>query len=94
VLGALVPAEGVALAGRAIRLEVNGAVRQDATLDEMIHDVPAILSDLSRLYRLGPGDLVMTGTPAGVGPVGPSDVLTGRVDGLPEVSLTIGPPEG
>jgi fumarylpyruvate hydrolase len=94
VLGALVPAEGVALAGRAIRLEVNGAVRQDATLDEMIHDVPAILSDLSRLYRLGPGDLVMTGTPAGVGRVGPGDVLTGRIDGLPEVALTIGPPEG
>jgi fumarylpyruvate hydrolase len=90
VLGALVRAEAP-LGPRPIRLSVNGELRQDASTAEMIHDVPAILSDLSRFYRLGPGDLIMTGTPAGVGSVRPGDVLEGTVEGLPPVVLTLGP---
>ncbi|KPP89325.1 MAG: fumarylpyruvate hydrolase NagK [Rhodobacteraceae bacterium HLUCCA08] len=78
--------------GQRIRLSVNGAVRQDGTLAELIHSVPAIIADLSGLYHLRPGDVIMTGTPAGVGPVRPGDVLEGSVDGLDPVHLTIGEP--
>ncbi|TFL18415.1 fumarylacetoacetate hydrolase family protein [Jannaschia formosa] len=91
ILGPLAPAGD--LTGRAIRLTVNGETRQDASLDEMIHDVPAILSDLSRLYHLTPGDLILTGTPAGVGPVRPGDRLVGSIDGLEDVTVTYADPE-
>ena len=89
VLGPLAPAAGFEARGRAIRLTVNVETRQDATLDEMIHDVAAILSHLSGYYALGAGDLVMTGTPAGVGAVRPGDRLVGSVDGLPDVTLRL-----
>ena len=94
VLAPLTPATRFGAPGtQRIWLEVNGTLRQQARLSDMIHDVPAILADLSRLYRLHPGDLIMTGTPAGVGPVGPGDVLHGGVDGLAPVALTLGPAE-
>lgn len=72
-------------------LDVNGARRQEALLSDMIHGVAGIIAHLSRYYHLGPGDLILTGTPAGVGAVGPGDVLTGGIDGLAPVTLTIGP---
>lgn len=78
---------------RRIALEVNGTVRQEARLADLIHDVPAIIAHLSGFYHLGPGDLIMTGTPAGVGPVSPGDRLTGTIDGLAPVELTVGAPE-
>lgn len=74
-----------------IHLELNGGTRQDATLAELVHSVPEIIAHLSGFYRLGPGDLIMTGTPAGVGPVQPGDRITGGVDGLDPIELTIGP---
>ena len=73
----------------AIRLTVNGEIRQDARISEMVHGVEALLAHLRTLYRPGPGDIVMTGTPAGVGPVGPGDRLEGRLDGAPPVILRI-----
>ena len=76
-----------------IHLEVNGEVRQDATLNDLIHGVAEIVVDLSKFYHLAPGDVIMTGTPAGVGPVVAGDVITGGVDGLDPISLTIGAPE-
>jgi fumarylpyruvate hydrolase len=76
-----------------IHLEVNGEVKQDATLNELIHGVAEIVADLSKFYHLAPGDVIMTGTPAGVGPVVAGDVITGGVDGLDPISLTIGAPE-
>ena len=72
-----------------IWLEVNGQVRQDANLAEMIWTVPEILVELSSLYELQPGDLVFTGTPAGVGPVQRGDMLVGGVDGLETLRTTI-----
>jgi len=65
-----------------IRLSVNGDTRQDADLDELIWNVPEIITDLSRYVHLEPGDLIMTGTPAGIGPVLPGDELVGEVEGL------------
>ncbi|MEM7645153.1 MAG: fumarylacetoacetate hydrolase family protein [Pseudomonadota bacterium] len=93
VLGPLTRAETFGdVGGQRISLRVNGEVRQDATLAEMIHDCAAILADLSRLYHLRPGDVIMTGTPAGVGPVRPGDRLVGSVEGLADVELKIDPP--
>lgn len=76
-----------------IHLSVNGEVRQDAHLADLIHSVPEIVADLSKFYHLRPGDLIMTGTPAGVGPVGPGDRIEGGIDGLAPISLSIGPAE-
>lgn len=90
VIGALT--EGVPGPDAAIRLTVGGTVRQEARLAEMAWDLGALLRHLGGLYSLGLGDLVMTGTPAGVGPVRPGDRLRGTVDGLAPVGLAIGPP--
>jgi fumarylpyruvate hydrolase len=79
------PAEGF------IRLTVNGEVRQDGNLNEMIWNVPEVISIISRSMELKPGDLIMSGTPAGVGPVKPGDVLVHSIVGLGEVTVTIGP---
>lgn len=74
----------------AITLDVNGARQQEGDLGEMIWNCAEVISILSTHYALMAGDLIYTGTPSGVGPVKPGDVLTGRVDGLPELQLTIG----
>lgn len=76
-----------------IHLEVNGETRQDATLAELVWSCEEVICHLSQFYHLRPGDMVMTGTPAGVGPVEPGDVITGGIDGLDPISLTLGPPE-
>jgi len=73
-----------------IWLAVNGETKQDANLDELIWSVPEIISLLSRSMALKPGDLIMTGTPAGVGPVVPGDVITGGIDGLGTIEIAIG----
>ncbi|CAM5762999.1 fumarylpyruvate hydrolase [Labrys miyagiensis] len=76
-----------------IRLEVDGQVRQDAHLADLVWSVPEIIAHLSGFYHLVPGDLVFTGTPAGVGPVIAGNVIRGEIDGLEPVSLTIGAAE-
>lgn len=76
-----------------IWLDVNGVRRQEAALSDMIHDVADIAAHLSGYYHLGPGDVILTGTPAGVGAVGPGDRLEGGIDGLEPVRLTISAPE-
>jgi fumarylpyruvate hydrolase len=73
----------------AIRLAVNGVVRQRGDLADMIWDVPHTLAFLSRYYELLPGDLVFTGTPAGVAAVAPGDRLDGHVDGLAPLAVEI-----
>lgn len=76
-----------------IALAVNGVTRQKGDLRDMIWNVPEIISNLSSLYELKPGDLIFTGTPSGVGPVGPGDRLEGTVDRLGSLNVTIGPQE-
>lgn len=75
-----------------IWLAVNGETRQDADIADLIWSVAEHVSILSRSMALAPGDLIMTGTPAGVGPVVAGDVLTGGVDGLAEIRTPIGDP--
>ncbi|WP_272009873.1 fumarylacetoacetate hydrolase family protein [Roseovarius sp. ZX-A-9] len=77
------------IADQAIMLEMDGARVQDATLRDMIWSAPEIIAHLSRFYHLAPGDLIYTGTPAGVGPVAPGAALEGHIDGLAPVSLRI-----
>jgi len=86
-------AEMGAIGPQRIHLEVNGEVRQDARLDDLIWKVEEIVSHLSHYYHLAPGDLIMTGTPAGVGAVVAGDVITGGIDGLDPIRLTIGSAE-
>lgn len=76
-------------AGR-IWLAVNGVVKQDADLTEMIWPVPDVIALLSQSMALQAGDLIMTGTPAGVGAIVPGDVVTGGIDGLGDIAITIG----
>ncbi|HZI83698.1 MAG TPA: fumarylacetoacetate hydrolase family protein [Casimicrobiaceae bacterium] len=75
-----------------IALDVNGQPRQRGDLADMIWDVPHVLHFLSQYYELLPGDLVFTGTPAGVAAVEPGDELVGRVEGLGTLSIRILPP--
>jgi fumarylpyruvate hydrolase len=72
----------------AIWLKVNGAVKQEGDLAEMIWNVPEMISYLSKLITLQPGDLIMSGTPAGVGPVQGGDKLEGHVEGVGELMVT------
>ncbi|WP_170405000.1 fumarylacetoacetate hydrolase family protein [Ruegeria arenilitoris] len=72
-----------------IHLSVNGELRQDATLNELIWKIDEIVSHLSGYYHLRPGDLILTGTPAGVGPVQAGDVIEGGIDGLQPIRLTL-----
>ncbi|MEZ5742321.1 MAG: fumarylacetoacetate hydrolase family protein [Sphingomonadaceae bacterium] len=81
------------LADQPLSLMQNGETRQQAALSQMIWSVPEVIADLSRMYHLTAGDLIFTGTPAGVGPVAPGDELTGSIAGLEDVRLTIGTPE-
>jgi fumarylpyruvate hydrolase len=76
-----------------IRLAVNDTVKQDADLVELIWSVPEIISILSHSMTIKPGDLIMTGTPAGVGPLVPGDVCVVSIDGLGNLTTKIGPRE-
>jgi fumarylpyruvate hydrolase len=93
VMAPITRAAAFAVTGQAIRLTQNGAVKQDAVLSDMIFTVPELIAYLSRYYHLQPGDLLYTGTPAGVGPIAPGDRLVGTIDGLTPVELAIGPAE-
>ena len=74
-----------------IWLAVNGTIRQDADIADLIWSVREHVSILSRAMTLAPGDIVMTGTPAGVGAVVSGDVITGGIDGIGELEVKIGP---
>lgn len=82
--------KGAALDGdRFIRCRVDGALRQDAPLSAMIWPVEEIIAHLSRLLTLQPGDLILTGTPAGVGPIARGETCTVEIDGLEASTVTL-----
>lgn len=72
-----------------IWLKVNGEMKQDSVLEKLVWSVPEVISILSQTVDLQPGDLIMTGTPAGVGPLVPGDELEGGVEGLPGISFKV-----
>jgi len=71
----------------AIWLRINGDLRQEGDLDQQIWKVPETISYLSTLVALRAGDLIMTGTPKGVGPVEPGDRLEGHIDGVGDLTV-------
>jgi len=92
-VSALLPASEVGgLAPRTLSLRVNGALRQESRLDQLIWDVPDILHELSKLYALRAGDLIFMGTPAGVAALQPGDICEGRLDDLIRLDCRIAPP--
>ena len=87
---AITPAQSIGhLNHGAIELWVNGERRQSGDLNQVSWNVPDTIAYLSTLFTLEPGDLIFSGTPAGVGPVQKGDVLEGRVDGLTPLKLSI-----
>ena len=89
-IGPLRPAAeiGHPTAGRIV-LSVNGETRQAGDLNQMIWKVPEIVAILSQHFTLAPGDVIMTGTPAGVGAVARGDLIEARVDGVGELAVRV-----
>ena len=77
----------------AITLSQNGAVKQNADISELVWSVPEIIAHLSGFYHLEAGDLIFTGTPAGVGPVAPGDKLECAIQGVGALAVSIGAAE-
>jgi fumarylpyruvate hydrolase len=89
-LAAIRPAaQGHVSAGR-IWMQVNGKMRQQSDVVQLVWKVPQIIAQLSQLYTLTAGDLIFTGTPSGIGPLQPGDQLEGGIDGLEVLRTTIG----
>lgn len=88
MVGKLMPRNDVLTSG-SIELKLNGETRQSADLADMIWSVPEILSRLSRYFELRPGDLVYTGTPAGVGALQPEDHVEIAIADLPPLRFTL-----
>jgi len=72
-----------------ITLSVNGQVKQDAVVADMIWGVADIIAEASKLWRLAPGDLIYTGTPEGVGPLVRGDAVEGEIEGIGQLSFRI-----
>lgn len=92
VCSEIAPAKGVIDKG-AIALQVNSESRQSSDVSMLIWNIRELITDLSKFYHLEPGDLIYTGTPEGVGTVKPGDVITGQIEGVGEIALTIGEAE-
>ena len=89
-LSAFVEASGVAdPQNLRIRLTVNGKIRQDGNTSMMIHRIPAIISYMSRSFTLEPGDVILTGTPAGVGRIVPGDHLVAEIPGVATLRVSV-----
>jgi fumarylpyruvate hydrolase len=93
VISDIVQMEEKVIDDAAISLEVNGNTKQSSDVNKLIWNIREIIQDLSLFYHLQPGDLIYTGTPEGVSAVLPGDKITGRVEGISEISLTIGDAE-
>ncbi|MDH4479141.1 MAG: fumarylacetoacetate hydrolase family protein [Rhodoferax sp.] len=89
-IGAITPAAQVPNVGQAtISLSVNGAVRQSSTIAQLIWNVAETIEQLSKAWELKPGDLIFTGTPAGVGAVNVGDVMQGDITGLSGIRVAV-----
>src|SRR5213592_1565197 len=93
VVSEIVPMPGTVLTQGALRLSVNGQMRQQSDVDKLIWNIRELIADLSLFYHLQPGDLIFTGTPEGVGPVAAGDRIEGRIDDVGSIVLNIGPAE-
>lgn len=89
-VGPIHPAERIGHPDRgAVRLWINDGLRQDGDLDQMIWKVPEMIAYLSRYFELAAGDVILSGTPAGVGPVKRGDRIRIAIDGLGKMDVTV-----
>jgi acylpyruvate hydrolase len=89
-LSSFVEASGVAdPQNLRIRLTVNGGIRQDGNTSMMIHRIPAIISHMSGCFTLDPGDVILTGTPAGVSRIVPGDQLVAEIPGVATLRVSV-----
>ena len=88
-IGAITPAESKPIDKGRIWLSVNDQLRQDADVADLIWSVPEIISELSALFELRPGDLIFTGTPSGVAAVKSGDRIEAGIDGLETLVISI-----
>ena len=72
-----------------IKLYLNGELRQDSTREEFIFDVPELIAEITTYMTLEPGDVILTGTPAGVGALSDGDTVTVEIDGIPRLEHTV-----
>jgi 5-carboxymethyl-2-hydroxymuconate isomerase len=72
-----------------LKLAVNGEGRQDGNSSDMIHRVPQIVTHISAIFTLEPGDVILTGTPAGVGPVRAGDVMTAEIASVGRLTIPV-----
>lgn len=89
-IGIIRPASQIRDPKGRITLSVNGEVRQDAKVADMIWSTAEIIAQASKLWRLEAGDLIFTGTPEGVGPMARGDRVVGSIEGVGEIAFTIG----
>lgn len=88
--GEIVPATKIGHPSKGrLWIEVNGEIRQDSNIDQLIWNIPETISYLSGLFTLAAGDLIYTGTPAGVGAIVRGDQLKGGVEGIGEISVSV-----
>jgi len=91
--GSVAPAANIGHPSRGrIVLKVNGKVRQDGDLNQMIWNVPEVISKLSEMVELAAGDIIMTGTPSGVAATVPGDKIECEIEGVGKLNATIGEP--
>jgi fumarylpyruvate hydrolase len=89
-MGPLVPTSEIGHPDHgAVTLHVNGALRQEGDLNQLIWKTPEMIAYLSQYFALAAGDLIMTGTPSGVGPVARGDVLTAHVAGVGDLTVKV-----
>lgn len=94
VIAAITPVARLSEIGpQKINLTVDGNLRQSALLSDLVWSPVDLVEHLSRYYHLARGDIIYTGTPAGVGAVVPGNRILGQIDGLEPVELTVGEPE-
>jgi len=89
-VGGITPAAWIEdLANLEITLDVNGVRRQQGRVSDLIWKIPEVIAHLSAAWELRPGDLIFTGTPAGVGAVGPSDLMAANGTDLAELRVRV-----
>ena len=90
VVSEIMPRPAIVLDKGELALRVNGKLRQKSDLSKLIWNIRELIADLSKFYHLRPGDLIFTGTPEGVGAVLPGDRIEGAIEGVGQISLTVG----
>lgn len=85
-VGHVTPLAEIDLDSLSVTTRINGEVRQQSPADDMVFDIPALVAHISGVMTLEPGDIIATGTPSGVGPLSPGDVVEVEIGGVGSVS--------